>query len=119
MEERISVKKLNWDIKKAKIKQKAEDVKQVATYMITEHPLETLLGVASLVKVTSEVGVKVSRERRLSKVENRKDLEIYDRSLGCYWNLRRPLTTREKMELNERKEYETLGDILSDMKVVK
>lgn len=45
---------------------------------------------------------------------------VYDRSGGFYWELRRPLTTRERREFDRRRSYgERTGDILADMRVLK
>lgn len=54
------------------------------------------------------------------KEESLKNLYCYDRSLGHYWRLRRELTNREWLEIDNRKKNgERLADILSEMKVLK
>ena len=49
-----------------------------------------------------------------------KDLYCYDRSLGHYWRLRRELSNKEWLEIDQRKKNgERLADILDEMKVLK
>lgn len=70
-------------------------------------------GAATIAKV---VGKRVN----LRKQEELKDLYCYDRSLGHYWRLRRELTNKEWLEIDQRKKnVERLSDILSEMKVLK
>nr|DAI11819.1 MAG TPA: hypothetical protein [Caudoviricetes sp.] len=62
----------------------------------------------------------VSKRINLRKQENLKDLYCYDRSLGHYWRLRRELTNKEWLEIDQRKKNgERLSDILEQMKVLK
>lgn len=52
--------------------------------------------------------------------EELKDLYCYDRSLGHYWRLRRELSNKEWLEIDQRKKNgERLADILDEMKVLK
>lgn len=70
-------------------------------------------GAATIAKV-------VGRRVNLRKQEELKDLYCYDRSLGHYWRLRRELTNKEWLEIDQRKKNgERLSDILSEMKVLK
>ena len=60
------------------------------------------------------------RSADLRKEQNLKELFCYDRSLGHYWELRRKLTNREWIEIDQRKKAgEKLGDILKELKVLK
>lgn len=62
----------------------------------------------------------VGKHINLRKQETLKDLYCYDRSLGHYWRLRRELTNKEWLEIDQRKkDGERLSDILSEMKVLK
>lgn len=66
--------------------------------------------------VTKVVGKRIN----LRKQEDLKDLYCYDRSLGHYWRLRRELSNKEWLEIDQRKRNgERLSDILSEMKVLK
>lgn len=56
----------------------------------------------------------------LAKEQQLKDMYIYDRSHGHYWELRRKLSTRELLEIDRRKDKgESLVDILESMRVLK
>lgn len=70
-------------------------------------------GTATIVKV---VGKRIN----LHKQESVKNLYCYDRSLGHYWRLRRELSNREWLEIDNRKRNgERLSEILDEMKVLK
>lgn len=70
-------------------------------------------GVTTVVKV---VGKRVN----LHKEEAVKNLYCYDRSLGHYWALRRELSNKEWLEIDQRKKNgERLSDILAELKVLK
>jgi hypothetical protein len=72
--------------------------------------------IGGVTTVSKVVGKRIN----LRKQENLKDLYCYDRSLGHYWRLRRELTNREWLEIDQRKKNgERLSDILSEMKVLK
>lgn len=72
--------------------------------------------VGGITTISKVVGKRVN----LCKQENLKDLYCYDRSLGYYWRLRRELTNKEWLEIDQRKKNgERLSDILSEMKVLK
>lgn len=68
-----------------------------------------------LVKL-SKMAVK---SKNLKKEEQLKEEYCYDRSLGHYWKLRRPLTNDEWLEIDQRKRNdERLSDILAELKVL-
>ncbi|MBR4539260.1 MAG: hypothetical protein IKO52_10505 [Clostridia bacterium] len=70
-------------------------------------------GLTTIVKV---VGKRVN----LHKEEAVKNLYCYDRSLGHYWALRRELSNKEWLEIDQRKKNgERLSDILAELKVLK
>lgn len=59
------------------------------------------------------------KHRNLKQEEHNKEEYCYDRSLGHYWKLRRPLTNKEWLEIDSRKKNgERLSDILSSMRVL-
>lgn len=81
-------------------------------YVITLTPV-IVGGVTTVAKV-------VSKRVNLRKQEELKDLYCYDRSLGHYWRLRRELSNKEWLEIDQRKKNgERLSDILAEMKVLK
>lgn len=62
----------------------------------------------------------VDKKHNLKKQEKLKDEYCYDRSLGHYWKLRRPLSNKEWLEIDKRKKNgERLSDILDELKVLK
>ena len=62
----------------------------------------------------------ITKQVRLNKEKNLKDLYCYDRSLGHYWKLRRELTNSEWVEIDQRKQNgERLADILDELKALK
>lgn len=62
----------------------------------------------------------VGKRRNLRKEQDLKDLYCYDRSLGHYWRLRRELSNKEWLEIDQRKKNgERLSDILAELKVLK
>ena len=65
--------------------------------------------------------IRVGGKRsNLVKEKKLKDLYIYDRSHGHYWELRRKLSTQELLEIDRRKDKgESLVDILESMRVLK
>lgn len=72
--------------------------------------------IGGITTVSKVVGKRIN----LRKQENLKDLYCYDRSLGHYWRLRRELTNKEWLEIDQRKKNgERLSDILEQMKVLK
>ncbi len=62
----------------------------------------------------------VGKRINLHKQEDIKNLYCYDRSLGHYWALRRELTNKEWLMIDQRKKNgERLSDILAELKVLK
>lgn len=96
----------------AKIQNGKEWIVRNKEVVITLTPV-IIGGVTTVSKV---VGKRIN----LRKQENLKDLYCYDRSLGHYWRLRRELTNKEWLEIDQRKKNgERLSDILEQMKVLK
>ena len=72
-----------------------------------------IAGVTTVCKV-------VGKRRNLRKEQDLKDLYCYDRSLGHYWRLRRELSNKEWLEIDQRKkDGERLSDILAELKILK
>lgn len=69
---------------------------------------------------TVKVTKQLLKARNIKEDERIKEEYCYDRSLGHYWALRRPLSNKEWLEIDSRKQNgERLADILSDMRVLK
>ena len=104
---------------KEKVKEKASNAYQ-KTKAFCINNREIVIPVAitlstGLVKI-SKMAVK---SKNLKKEEQLKEEYCYDRSLGHYWKLRRPLTNDEWLEIDQRKQDgERLSDILAELKVL-
>lgn len=101
---------------KAKVREKLQSAKNWVEWhrdeIITFTPV-VIAGVTTVIKV-------VGRRINLHKQETIKNLYCYDRSLGHYWQLRRPLTNKEWLTIDaRRKSGERMADILESMKVLK
>lgn len=105
------------------IRQKLEDAKQKAkncfyktVRFVISHPDQAaaiaITGLWALKK--ADKYIDIYRENRL------RNSMIYDRSLGMYWETRKPLTTNQRLTIESRhKAGEPYGQILSDMKILK
>lgn len=70
-----------------------------------------------LVTTAVKVGGKMYKQRMEYKD---KDLRCYDPSLGRYWNLKRPLSNSDWLEIDRRKSAgERMGDILDSLNALK
>jgi hypothetical protein len=96
----------------AKIQEGKEWVIRNKTTLIALTPV-IVGGAATIAKVTG-------KHINLRKEESVKNLYCYDRSLGHYWRLKRTLSNKEWVSIDQRKNKgERLADILSELKVLK
>lgn len=107
-------------IKKAQFKAKVHrTVNGIKNWFIDNKEAIILLAPICIGAFTACVKV-VGKRANLNKEQDLKDLYCYDRSLGHYWRLRRELTNKEWVEIDNRKKNgERLGDILNELKVLK
>lgn len=80
-----------------------------------------LLGgtVAAVLGGVCKLSKEIRHESRIREERDLKNLYIYDRSLGCWHRLRRPMRPSEKLEMEQRKARgERLSYILSSMKLL-
>ena len=111
--------KAKWNETKAKLKQ-AKD--KTVDYLMGHPELMISLGIAAVSGTVALVkgGVrhaKVTNKLQLEKTL--KELYVYDRSMGHYWKLRKPLSNNEWAIINNRvKSGERLADILLNMGVL-
>ena len=111
--------------KESKRKEFKENVKRKfsnAVNFVSDHKEEimilTPIIIAGITGVT-KVSKGMIRNHNLNKEQDLKELYCYDRSLGHYWKLRKPLSNNDWMTINNRKKNgETLADILSSMNVL-
>lgn len=66
-------------------------------------------------------GIKVVGKQLDIRRENRlRNSMIYDRSLGMYWETKKPLTANQRLTIEARhKNGESYGAILNDMRILK
>lgn len=116
----VDIKDFERESKKREFKEKIDMKIQNGKEWFIRHK-ETIIVLAPVVVGCSTTVFKVvGKQINLRKQENLKDLYCYDRSLGHYWKLRRELTNKEWLEIDQRKkDGERLSDILSEMKVLK
>lgn len=103
-----------------KVKNGASNAYQKArTFCINNK--EVVVPVAiTLATGTVKVTKQLLKARNIKEDERIKEEYCYDRSLGHYWALRKPLSNKEWLEIDSRKQNgERLADILSDMRVLK
>lgn len=59
---------------------------------------------------------KSARRREEKREEERRERRVYDPSMGDWWDLKKPLTNTERLELEKRvANGELRGDVLRDM----
>ena len=66
-------------------------------------------------------GIKITGKQLDIRRENRlRNSMIYDRSLGMYWETKKPLTANQRLTIEARhKNGESYGAILNDMRILK
>ena len=111
----------------SKFKRKATEAKDAAVDMgkraiqwAKDNP-EAALVVLGVVATAGKTAIRdASRAHADKKEDDRRERYIYDRSLGMYWELRRPMTAAERRKFQELKAegYRT-GDILEVMHLIK
>lgn len=105
------------------IRDKIEEFKDTAKEVVYRtvdwimyHPEETAAFIAGLMFAWRKIDkyVDIRREVKL------RNSMIYDRSLGMYWQTKRPLTANQRLQIESRhKAGEPYGKILSEMKILK
>lgn len=111
MEQNVSAKE-KFEEKKSsfvtRIKEKANDTAN----WVMDHPIQATI-IGGIIAKLLRTGYSEYKTRQ-------RDTRTYDPTIGSYYNLRRPLTNKEKLELSERhKGGESIGDILAGMRVLK
>ena len=123
MAELTTMSKLRWEMKKKQLKEEAARKVQQTTDWIKQNKevlVATLPAAAVIARSTTNVVRSAIRHHTASTEKRSKELYCYDRSLGHYWALKRPLTNSDWILINDRKKNgEKLGDILYNLKVLK
>ena len=119
----INAKVVERTIKKERFKRKVKESFQKTVYWINDNKEFLMIAIPAVVAVTkcgSKVIGSIARNIALNKEQKMKDLYIYDRSLGRYIELRRPLRNQDmKIILDRRENGERLSNILMDMNLMK
>lgn len=118
--ETIKIEDFRREAKKREFKEKVRTKIQNGKEWLVRNK-ETVIALTPVVigGVTT-VAKAVNKRSNLRKQEELKDEYCYDRSLGHYWRLRRPLSNKEWLEIDQRKKNgERLSDILDEMRVLK
>lgn len=108
------------EAKKRELKEKVNEKFQNGKEWLSKNKEAVITLTPVVIGGVTTVCKVVGKHVNLRKEEQVKDLYCYDRSLGHYWKLRRELSNKEWLEIDQRKQNgERLSDILSDMKVLK
>ena len=115
-EKLISFNKVKWEMKKEQAKRKANKVlewvdknKELSVSIL----VPVVLGVPKMIRM-------IGHNHAVNKEIRFKERTIYDRSLGRYVELKRPLRTNEALSIEERRANgEKLYQILNDMGLLK
>lgn len=109
--------------KTQKVKDWLEDKKRKAKVIVEmywENRDTTIPATVGVLAIAAKLGKQHNRNKELEEAETRRERAFYDRSLGVYWETRRPLTTAEMLEVEDRKKHgESIGAILDDMGLLK
>lgn len=101
-----------WETFKARVRDKVDDAKE----FYYDHEMEIKLAVPTLLVSGAWIVKKAVKAHQLSEEKELKELYIYDRSMGRYLKLKKPLTQGQMIIIETRKGAgERLFDILYDM----
>ena len=119
----ISTKSFERKCKREQFKRKVKEKVQETIYWINDNK-EFLIIVIPAASAILTGGFKVikslSRNIALAQEKRIKDMRIYDRSMGKYIELRRPLKNNDMKTILERRENgEKLSNILMDLNLIK
>lgn len=107
--------KQKFEAKKTSCITKAKEYGNSILNWAIDHPVQAGLVVSFLTKLSQKALV----EHRDRKNELRRRTREYDPTIGVYYDLKRPLTNKEKLELSRRhKNGEPIGDILDEFNVL-
>ena len=121
--ETVNFKDFKKEINKENLKRKAKDIydgakKQAvkAANYCMEHPVEALSILTAVTACTN----KLVRYKQTKAEDRRRQVDFYDNRLGTHAIARRPLSTKEALEVEKRyKNGESYKSILWDMRLLK
>lgn len=102
------------------LKWKVKDKVQDGWTWVVNNQGELIVWASVLLPVAGGITKTCIKRKNLCKEEHLKEEYCYDRSLGHYWALKRKLSNKEWLEIEERrKNGDRLADILADLRVLK
>lgn len=109
--------------KRRERRQKIEDSLGWLSGLIRDNKELAIIGIPAVVAITKSISNAVSKTVSANATKKEiqfKERTIYDRSLGRYVELKRPLTPTEALIIEERRARgEKLHEILNDMRLLK
>lgn len=110
--------KFEWEFKKRNFKQKVVNGFNDSVIFVENHK-EAIAGAAAVIGVVTPIVKGIRKRNNLKQEKELKDRYIYDRKVGHYIKIKRPLRNHEVIELERRKANgELLATILSDMRLL-
>ncbi|EET59486.1 hypothetical protein BRYFOR_08577 [Marvinbryantia formatexigens DSM 14469] len=120
MDKKLNLEDYRKELGKRQLKEKIYSAVESGKNWAVQNKEEAITLAAGVCGCATAIIKTVGKRVNSQKEKELKDLYCYDRSLGHYWRLRRELTNREWVEIDQRKQNgERLADILASMKVLK
>ena len=95
------------------------NLKDKVSQWVTSHKDEIIQGCYVAICVGAAVAPIISKSRKVY-LERRRDRMIYDPSMGFYWELKRTLTSNQKLMIEQRhRQGESYGKILKDLNLLR
>lgn len=101
------------------LKDKINRSKDKTKQWLSDHKGDIVYGCYIAACITAVIAPVIRKSRRNS-LEAKREKQIYDPSMGFYWETKRTLTNNQKLMVEQRRRSgESLGNILRDMGVLK
>ena len=101
------------------IKQKAEKAYHRGKTFVQDHATEIIVGIPAAIGAIREIN-KMANRHKSRKDEQRREKRLYDPSLGGWWDLKKPMTNNQMLEVEARvNNGENRGDVLRKMGLLK
>lgn len=111
----VNIKDFKREGRKRAIKDKVQKCKE----WIVRNKEAAVASVPIVIGGITTVVKAVNKHNSQRKEQELKELYCYDRSLGHYWKLKRPLSNDEWLEIDKRKKSgERLPEILEELRVL-
>lgn len=99
-----------------KAKEKVSEGVETVVETVKNHPMETFtlvcLAVPGILKCTNSA-IRAHQQNQLTRYN---ECDVYDPRTGTHWYIKKPLTSRQKLNLEEQyKTGRNKGDILREM----